>query len=104
MLTSEQKLTQEKHRPSWTSITRIPEGAETILFKEKVRRWRGGMRWTMHDAGEIARWGRLIRLQFSNFPGMLPINVQRSVAKGRIASTFSLRSLSVFLGGTPRLC
>jgi len=52
------KLSTEPHRPSWTSITRIPEEAETILFKEK----------------------------FSNYPGMLPINVARQEAKGKIAA------------------
>lgn len=51
------KLTQEQHRQAWTSITRIIENGETILFKEK----------------------------FSNYPGMLPINVSRTVVKGRIA-------------------
>eukprot|EP01094_Clydonella_sp_ATCC50884_P024887 TRINITY_DN6370_c0_g2_i4.p1 TRINITY_DN6370_c0_g2~~TRINITY_DN6370_c0_g2_i4.p1 ORF type:complete len:1509 (-),score=458.21 TRINITY_DN6370_c0_g2_i4:8-4405(-) len=61
------KLTQEKHRPKWTSITRIPEGAETILFKEK----------------------------FSNFPGMLPINVARTVAKGRIATSNQQEDIDV---------
>jgi len=51
------KLTQEQHRQAWTSITRIVENGETILFKEK----------------------------FSNYPGMLPINVSRAVVQGRVA-------------------
>jgi hypothetical protein len=53
------KLSTESHRPAWTSITRIIEKGETILFKEK----------------------------FSNYPGMLPIHVTRHISKGNIAAT-----------------
>lgn len=53
------KLQCQAERGPWTSVTRVFEEGETILFKEK----------------------------FSNFPGMLPIQVTRQDTKSNVAIT-----------------
>lgn len=37
------KLSQEESRPAWTMVTRLVQGAETTLFREKFYDWLSGM-------------------------------------------------------------
>lgn len=61
------KLTQEPDRKPWTYITKLYEEGETILFKER----------------------------FGNWPGMLPISLQKQDIKSNVASAQAQEPLDV---------